>query len=105
MIYELTLNAVKRKLYDFDHIPRFINAFEIACALGIGYGQAGLALPKPPLGMDIMDMLKEYAPPVMESNLVQDQVKQALGSYFKQGEQITEDTLMTLRLGYGAGLP
>lgn len=100
MIYELTLIAVRRKLYDFDHVPRFINACEITCALGMGCRQAGLPLPTLEPGMDVMSALEQFAPPVLSDSHVENNIKEALRKYFKLGETITEDALATLKIGY-----
>jgi hypothetical protein len=105
MIHELSLQAVKRKLYDFDHVPRFINACEITCALGIAYQEAGLTLPELTSGTDIMDVLAEYSPAVLSSNRVEDNVKEALQKYFKLNEPVTEDAIITMKLGYESALP
>lgn len=103
MIYELTLTAVKRKLYDFDHVPRFINACEITCALGLGYRAAGLSLPELTEGTDVMETLHQYAPPVISSDKVPAQIKEALKSYFRLNETISEDSIATMHLGYDKG--
>lgn len=100
MIYELTLIAVRRKLYDFDHVPRFINACEITCALGMGCRQAGLPLPTLQEGMDVMSALEQFAPQVLSHDRVEAAIKEALQKYFKLGETITEDSIATLKLGY-----
>jgi hypothetical protein len=105
MIHELSLQAVKRKLYDFDHVPRFINACEITCALGIACQEAGLPLPELTSGTDIMDVLAEFTPAVLASDRVEDNVKEALQKYFKLNEPITEDAIITMKLGYEAKLP
>jgi hypothetical protein len=104
MIHELTLLAVKRKLYDFDHVPRFINACEITCALGIAFWQAGLALPELTEGSDIMDVLAEHTPALLSDDRVDPAIKEALQKYFKLGETITPDTITTMQLGYEARL-
>lgn len=105
MIHELTLSAVERKLYDFDHVPRFINANEIACALGIGLKQAGLPLPELTPGESVTDMLARETPPVLASPQTDDRVKEALSSYYKPGETVTKNTAVILKLGYEARLP
>ncbi len=100
MIHTLTLTAVRRKLYDFDHIPRFINCKEIFCALGIAYRQAGLHIPDLPIGANVMETLPQLAAAVLNSPAVDDCVKEALSSYSKLGETIDEDAAVTLKLGY-----
>jgi hypothetical protein len=105
MIHELTLLAVKRKLYDFDHVPRFINACEITCALGIACQEAGLTLPELTEGTDIMDVLAEFTPALLPDDKVEDHVKEALQKYYKTGEMINADAITTMELGYKAKLP
>jgi hypothetical protein len=105
MIHELSLQAVKRKLCDFDHVPRFINACEITCALGIAYQQASLPLPQLTPGIDIMDALQQLTPAVLSNSRVDDNIKEALQKYFKLGELVTEDAIITMKLGYDAKLP
>lgn len=102
MIHELTLAAVKRKLYDFDHIPRFINCKEICCALGMAYKQAGLKLPELTVGSDVMEALATLVPPIQNSPSVEECLKETLTSYNKLGESMDADALATLRLGYEA---
>lgn len=104
MIHELTLAAVKRKLYDFDHIPRFINCKEICCALGMAYKQAGLKLPELTVGSDVMEALATLVPPIQNSPRVEECLKETLTSYNKLGESMDADALTTLRLGYEAGV-
>jgi len=100
MVHDLTLIAVKRKLYDFDHIPRFINCKEIFCALGMAYRQAGLPMPELPLGADVMDTLSRLLPPVQDAPSVEECVREALSSYSKLDEITDEDAAITLKLGY-----
>ena len=100
MIHELTLAAVKRKLYDFDPSPRFINCREICCALGMAYRQAGLPLPSPEAGADVMETLARLTPPVQNAPGVEDCIRETLASYNKLGEILDEDALAALRLGY-----
>ncbi len=102
MIHELTLAAVRRKLYDFDHIPRFINCREICCVLGMAYRQAGLKLPELETGKDVMETLAALIPPIQNSPSVEECLKETLASYNKLGERIDEDAVATLQLGYEA---
>lgn len=100
MVHALTLTAVRRKLYDFDHIPRFINCKEIFCALGIAYRQAGLEIPDLPMGANVMETLPQLSAAVQNSPAVEECIKEALNSYSKLGETIDEDAVETLKLGY-----
>lgn len=100
MVHALTLTAVKRKLHDFDHIPRFINCKEIFCALGMAYRQAGLNIPELPLGAKVMETLPQLAAAVQNSPAVETCIKDALNTYSKLGETIDEDAVETMKLGY-----
>ena len=101
MIYELTLQAVKTKLDLFNPPAKIINSKELTCAIGIAYQQAGLALPDVAENTMIQGLIEKcfHDIPSMDEKL-----KTMISEFvIPHNEMITNDSMITLKLGYEKG--
>ncbi len=103
MVYELYLDAVKTKVTRFERASRLINGKELACAVGMAYGQAGLPEPEPELGMEVEEFQQRSLETLKERALPEGKLLDAIQEYSRRDEQMDEDMLAVLKLGYESG--
>lgn len=98
MVYELTLTSVKLKIEIFNPPAKLINNKELTCAAGIAYKRAGLPMPQPEVGENIDEFRRRC---LSECGEMEDNLKYVLEGYTAPPDEVvTEDALITLKLGY-----
>ena len=76
---------------------------ELACAVGMAYGQAGLPEPEPELGMEVEEFQQRSLETLKERALPEGKLLDAIQEYSRRDEQMDEDMLAVLKLGYESG--
>lgn len=98
MIYELTLQSVKTKLNLFNPPAKIINSKELTCAVGMAYRQSGTDLFEADEGVTIKELRDKCFADIPDMD---EKLKTMISDYdIKQGEVLTADALITLKLGY-----
>lgn len=101
MVYDVVPQSVHIKTTVFEKPAKLINSMELAAAVGMAYGQAGLPLLEAEEGEDVREFRDRAMESLKGKTEISPKLLQAIQSYvFKKGERISEDALMTLRLGY-----
>lgn len=100
MVYELTLTSVRLKTGIFNPPAKLINNKELTCAAGMAYKQAGLPQPQLETGENI-DVFRRRC--LDDCGDVAENLRYVLEHYTAPPDEVvTEDSLITLKLGYEA---
>lgn len=98
MVYELTLTSVKLKIEKFNPPAKLINNKELTCAAGIAYKRAGLGQPEAKLGENIDEFRQRC---LKECSSMDENIQYVMEHYTAPPDEVvTEDALITLKLGY-----
>ena len=98
MVYELTLTSVKLKIEKFNPPAKLINNKELTCAAGIAHKRAGMGLPAAELGENIDVFCKRC---LAECGSMDENIRYVMEHYTAPPDEVvTEDALITLKLGY-----
>ena len=105
MVHDLIPMAVEIKIKMFEKPARLVNAMELACAIGMAYAQAGLPMPELKADMGAREFWSRVMPQIKGNERVIPPLQEVIGNYiFKKKEQMDEESLITLQLGYDAVL-
>ncbi len=101
MVHSLIPMSVDIKTRIFENPARLVNSMELACAIGMAYAQAGLAMPELKSGMDTREFWESMTPAIRDNGKVKESLRQVIVNYiFKKDEKMDEDCVITLKLGY-----
>ena len=100
MVYELTLTSVQLKTGIFNPPAKLINNKELTCAAGMAYRKDGLPMPAAEVGENI-DVFRKRC--LEECGEIDENLHYVLAGYTAPPDEVvTEDALITLKLGYEA---